>query len=264
MYKLVIITIALVITFAATLWADESVLDLQQNSYFFTTQKPVLYAQADDDLNQNWNEDIEDSDADQRKSTTKAVLMSLALPGLGEWYAGRKSRAAGFFLTEAAIWATYAFFKHKQGWLEDDYINFAIQHAGADTEGKSDHYFDMLAFYDNRDEYNKNSLVYSRDNPFFPETPDWDWQWESDDLRQQYRDIKNSSKSQGRNANFALGAALANRVISAIDAWWSVKTYNRRFSPFFGKFEVKFSPDFNDLVRGDTEFAVKLNFRHAF
>lgn len=263
MNRLVIITIAFVIAFSCSLQADERVLDLEQNSHFFTTQNLNIYAQSDDDLNQGFN-GFEDEDAGKRKSTTKAVLLSLAIPGMGEWYAGRKSRAVGFFLTEAGIWATYAFFKHKQGWLEDDYINFAIQHAQADPEGKDDHYFDMLGFYNNRDEYNKNSLVYSRENPYFPETSDWDWQWASDDLRQEYRDIKNSSKSQGRNANFVLGAALANRVVSAIDAWRSVKSYNRQFSPFFGKFQIELSPTFSEIVRGDTEFAIRLNFKHTF
>lgn len=263
MNRLVIITIAFVIAVSGTLRADESVLDPELNSYFFTAQNLDIYAQSDAELNQDMGS-FEDPDADRRKSATKAILLSLAVPGMGEWYAGRKSRAVGFFLAEASIWATYAFFKHKQGWLEDDYINFAIQHAQADPDGKDDHYFDMLGFYDNRDDYNKNSLVYNRDNPFFPETSDWDWQWESDDHRQEYRDIKNSSKSQGRNANFALGAALANRVISAIDAWHSVKSYNRQFSPFFGKFEIKLSPTFSDIVRGDTEFACKLNFKHSF
>jgi len=261
MIKNIFIIAVLIIISSACLFAGDEIVIPPADNYFFASGEPVVWAQADD-LNSDLN--AFDSDADKRKSSTKAILLSLAVPGLGEWYAGRKSRAVGFFLAEAGIWASYTLFKFKQSWLEDDYINFAIQHAGANPNDKSDHYFDMLGFYNSRDIYNKNSLVYSRENPFFPETPDWDWQWQSDELRNQYREIKNSSKAQNRNANFVLGVALANRVISAVDAWWSVKSYNRQYSPFFGKFEIQLSPSFSQLVRGENNLGVMLKFKHSF
>jgi hypothetical protein len=122
----------------------------------------------------------------------------------------------------------------------------------------------MVGFYDNRDEYNKISRVYTRTNPFFPETPEWDWQWESNELKAQFRDIKNDSRAQGRNANFTLGLALANRVISAVDAWWSAKSYNRRFSPLMSKFHLKLTPSIADIVIGNGSPGFMLNFKHEF
>jgi hypothetical protein len=122
----------------------------------------------------------------------------------------------------------------------------------------------MLGFYDNRDDYNKFSRVYNRSNPFFPETPEWDWQWSSSELRRQYRDIKNSSDAQGRNANFTLGAALANRVLSAVDAWWCVKKYNMRFSPLAGTIRIRLKPSPSDLMRGDSSPGLSVSYSRSF
>ncbi len=231
-------------------------------NHFFASQKLDIFAQSDD-LNETLI-GLDDEHAGERKSVSTAILLSLAVPGLGEAYVGRYSRAAGFFVAEAAIWSSFIYFKHKESWLEDDYINFAMQHAGIDTDDKTGHFFDMLAFYENRDEYNKNSLVYNRDNPFFPEVPEWDWQWSSLEKRLEYRDIKNSSKSQGRNANYSLGLALANRVISAIDAWWSAKSYNRQFSPILGKMHFRLTPSLMDVALGDDNPGFMITFKHKF
>jgi hypothetical protein len=245
----------------SALLAGGEKLEIGAQSYFFASQEPVLFAQ-NDDLNQN--PFALGDDAGDRKSVSKAMLLSLVLPGLGEMYTGRKSRAIGFFAAEAGIWSAFILFKHKQSWLKDDYINFAVSHAGIDPESKSNFFFDMLAFYDSRDDYNAISRAGSRDNPFFPEDPEYDWQWESNAMRQEYRDIKNSSEANKRNANFALGAALANRVISVVDAWWCAKSYNRQFSPFFSRVKLRISPSLGDLVRGDFSPGIALNYKYSF
>lgn len=259
--KIILYALIVVVLLTSALLAGEKRLEINTESYFFASQAPVYYAQ-NDDLNQNQFA-LEEDDSN-RKSVSKAMLMSLILPGLGEMYVGRKSRAIGFFAAEAGIWSAFILFKHKQSWLRDDYINFARSHAGIDPEGKSDFFYDMLAFYDNRDDYNAISRAGSRDNPFFPEIPEYDWQWESNEMRQEYRDIKNSSEANKRNSNFALGAALVNRVISVVDAWWCAKSYNRKFSPFFSRVKLRISPSLGDMVSGDFSPGIALNYKYSF
>lgn len=246
---------------AAPLFAQEERLDTGIETHFFASNDLIMYAQADD-LDQdlfNLNQD-----EGKRKSVAKAILLSLALPGLGEMYTGRKSRAIGFFTAEAGIWSAFILFKHKQHWLKDDYINYAASHAGITPAGKTDHFYDMLAFYNNRDDYNAISRASSRNNPFFPEVPEWDWQWESQEMRLQYRDIKNSSEANKRNANFALGAALVNRVISAVDAWWCAKSFNRQFSPFFSRIKLRLTPSISELICGNGSPGFMLNYKYSF
>ncbi|MBD3219187.1 MAG: hypothetical protein GF310_13005 [candidate division Zixibacteria bacterium] len=262
MKKLIISTLTLIMFLTSALYADDKTEVRDSNAYFFAPQEMNYFAQSDE-----FDDEIyafDDANAGKRKSVTTAVLLSLALPGLGEMYVGRTGRAAGFLTAEAGIWASFAYFKHKESWLEDDYINLAVQHAAVNPEGKDEFFYDMVGFYENRDEYNKISRVYTRSNPFFPETPNWDWQWNSDDLQERYRSIKNDSKSQGRNANFALGLALANRVISAVDAWWSAKSYNRQFSPLMSKVHIKLTPSIVDIVTGNGSPGFMLSYKHKF
>jgi hypothetical protein len=262
MKKIIAFTVILVMFMISGLAARDAGNVLENNNHFFASQDLQIYAQSGD-LNENPFA-FENEGAEGRKSVTKAVLFSLVLPGMGEMYVGRTTRAIGFFIAEAGIWTSYAYFKHRQSWLKDDYINFAVQHAGVDPEGKDDFFYDMLGFYDNRDDYNKVSRVYTRTNPFFPEVPEWDWQWDSSSERLEYRNIKNSSRAQGRNANFSLGFALANRVISAVDAWWSAKNYNRRFSPFYSNVHLKLTPSLIDVVRGKGSPGFMLSYKYTF
>ena len=250
-----------VLLLSPALFAGEERLEIGTQSYFFASQEPALFAQTDD-LNEN--PFALDDNAGDRKSVSKAMILSLVFPGLGEMYVGRKSRAIGFFAAEAGVWSAFILFKHKQSWLRDDYINFARSHAGIDPDGKSDFFYDMLAFYDKRDDYNAISRAGSRDNPFFPEVPEYDWQWESSEMRRQYRDIKNSSEANKRNANFALGAALANRVISVVDAWWCAKSHNRQFSPFFSRVKLRISPSLGEIVSGNISPGIALNYKYSF
>jgi len=261
MKKTILITFSIILLLTSGLSAEASKDVGTRTNYFFTAPDLTLFSQADD-LNQDIFS-MEEKSGD-RKSVSKAILLSIAIPGLGELYTGNTKRAVGFFMAEAGIWSTFILFKHKQSWLEDDYINYAVANAGIDSEGKSDFFYDMLGFYDSRDEYNKNSRVFSRSNEFFPETPDWDWQWQSVDMRQVYRDIKNDSKAQARNANFTLGLALANRVVSAVDAWWCAKNYNRQFSPFISNIKLRITPSLSDLVGGNTTPGFMLSYKHTF
>jgi hypothetical protein len=261
MKKLLFITIILNLLLTTGLFAEASKDIGVGNNYFFITQDLKLYAQADE-----LNEDLfsMNDNTGNRKSASKAILLSLAVPGLGELYAGNTKRAVGFFLAEAGVWSTFLLFKHKEQWLEDDYINYAISNAGINPDGKPEFFFDMVGFYDNRDEYNKNSRVYSRSNEFFPEIPEWDWQWQSPEMRHLYREIKNDSKAQARNANFVLGLALANRVVSAVDAWWCAKSYNRQFSPLISRIKLHVTPSLSDLARGNSTPGFMLSYRHTF
>lgn len=211
---------------------------------FFSAQTPSVFAQANDE----WGTSAPISGLGSRpegyKSPSRALLYSLLLPGLGEIYVGdSRNRAAIFLTSEVGIWASFFTFRQMGNWREDDYIEFATAYAGVDPEGKDDHFWDMVGFYENRDEYNKVSRVYTRENPFFPESPDWDWQWQSATQRARYRDIKNDSKTHFRNADWMLAVAGLNRAVSAFFAWRAAKGHNRRLVDEFGKIRFEAVPD---------------------
>ena len=156
-------------------------------------------------------------------SKTKAVLLSLILPGAGHYYIGETGRAEAFMGAEAVAWAGVFAFRTYGQWKEDDYIRYAEEHAGIDPTGKDDNFFKNLTFYGNRHEYNTSGRIIEPSAPYYPNTASYYWQWDSRDARAAYRAMRNSSKSAFRKTTFMIGVAVFNRIFSSIDAFRMAK-----------------------------------------
>ena len=175
-----------------------------------------------------------------RVSTLKAVGLSVLLPGSGHWYLGSRNRAKLFFGIEAAGWTSFAGFLWYSNLREKDYQNYAVVHAGADPTGKEEQFWRSLTFYENRDEYNKIGRVTNLANPFYPEIAFYNWQWDSPESMQQYREMRNSSKTAHRRAIFTLALLGVERLVAAADAYRLAKRINSKASS--GELEVYFEP----------------------
>jgi hypothetical protein len=179
------------------------------------------------------------------KSGTKAALLSLLLPGAGEIYGGSKTKGKIFIFSEASLWAGFFAFRTYGSWLKDDYKVYAASNARVDLDGKDDDFFDNLAFYDNRDQYNQFALLYNRgEKQPYPQDDVWNWEWDSRESREHYRDLKNRSKSAYRRALYMVGLSALNRIVSVVDAIKTVRAYNRKRSLEFSriKFDLKANP----------------------
>jgi len=179
------------------------------------------------------------------KSVTKAAFLSFLLPGAGEIYAGSQTRGKIFLSVEASFWAGFFGFRTYGSWLKRDYRNYAASRAGVNLAGKPDDFFDDLAFYDNRDEYNQFARLYHRDDVApYPENDFWNWEWDSPYSKSYYRDLKNRSKSAYRKALYMMGLSLVNRIVSVVDAMKAVRSYNRKKSLEISKvrFDFKLNP----------------------
>jgi hypothetical protein len=233
---------------------------LESNTAFFAHQSPTVLAQADDEWGVSPASPKAPDETAIYKSPSRAALYSFLLPGLGEIYVGgSRVKPACFIAAELGIWSTLIFYRKLGQWREDDYIQFATAYAGIDPSGKNDFFYDMVGYYGSRDDYNKISRVYTRTNPFFPETPSWDWQWHDEELQAEYRDMKNESKAAYRNAKFALAAAAVNRVVGMIFAWRSAKNHNRGVANEFSRLDLEVIPDHHA-----TSLSIKLEYTATF
>lgn len=164
----------------------------------------------------------------------KALLLSLLLPGAGEMSLGEHGRATGFFIAEGAIWTHFVWFQVAGHLRKDNYIDQAQRHAGVGVSSADDTYWKLVGQYETSsgtgpDAYEESLRREARDQ--FPGDPaaqdawvaerlpsgDRAWSWSSPDSRATYRETRESSRRAYDRSKYSIAAAIANRLLSAID-----------------------------------------------
>jgi len=168
------------------------------------------------------------NDVSGLKSPVKAVLLSLLLPGAGQSYIGAVAKSRVFYSAEAVAWVAYGGFKVWQHQKENEYKSWAVQHAGIDEAGKDDYFWQMMTYYDSRSAYEIYGRAGQPDRPSYPDVVGWDWQWDSETARAEYRELRNSAKGADRKATFTLGTMVLNRIVASLDAYRGAKLFNRK------------------------------------
>ena len=175
---------------------------------------------------------------DGSPSKSKALLLSTVLPGAGQYYAGRTTRAKVFFLAEAAIWTGFVVFQVQGHLRQDSYIEYAELTAGVDAEDKPEEFYRALGQYMRSDpgpsSYNEDirrearalypddrqaQERYLQENGYFGGDA---WEWQSAEDQAHYKSLRKKSLFSFEKATYMLGLAVANRVIAAMDAARSV------------------------------------------
>lgn len=188
----------------------------------------------------------------EKKSTSKAVLYSLLLPGLGQSYLGDTHQAKIFYGIEAVILTSFVVFVVQEDLREEEYQEYARAFAGV-TSDHSDDFYGILTSYDSSGDYEDEvksegrlALYPNVDtadlNEYFvrERVADYEaWIWESADHRRAYQDRRAASKSAERNAMYAVAAAVANRVASALFAYRSGVRANREGSTQTSAFSIE-------------------------
>ncbi|MFH2055889.1 MAG: DUF5683 domain-containing protein [bacterium] len=170
---------------------------------------------------------------ESRKSPWRALGSSLLIPGWGQHYIGSDLKSKVFFGAEVGFLGALAVFRHEGAWREDDYRLLAQLEAGADLTDKDERFYDVVGFYESREDYNKLGGVYNRGQEYYPDNSFYFWKWNSEAAQLRYRDLKNQSKTYYRNSDFVLGLLIANHVVSAVDAFFGAKRHNRRINSGF-------------------------------
>jgi hypothetical protein len=169
---------------------------------------------------------------DGERSTSKAVLYSFLLPGLGQYYLGERNRAWTFFLTEGAIWTSFAVFQAQGHIRRDGYQDYALAFAGISGGGHSDDFYREIGDFDSSEEYelfiksDGRSFTYPNsdyatieeyfiNNRFSDYEP---WSWKSTEDREHYYSLRWGSRLAFRRSLYSLAAALGNRIFSAVYA----------------------------------------------
>ena len=213
-----------------------------------------------------------------QKAPWKAFLLSAAVPGAGEIYAGAWKRAIVFFSMEAAIWGGFAYFDTRGEDTKSEYKDLAVQEAGATNSGSNKYFEDI---------YNHEwSGGYYPDEPWLNDGEEgsynnkiWDilyeqwlqpykngrdsvatiedtlncladyqdmaydstyaWNWAGTGRWSTYRSKHDRANELLKKATFTLGLVLVNHVVSCIDATKAAGQFNRKLASAMAALEEK-------------------------
>lgn len=162
----------------------------------------------------------------EERTTKKAVMFSIVLPGLGELYMGEKDDAIRTFILESGVILSYIGFNKYASILKDDYILYSHHNAGV-MMGMDEDYYNKVEWYSSRESY--NTYLREEARRFFPNNrekqleyieeneipPELDWEWEENKW-QKYRELRKGERRAYSNASYCIAAGIVNRIISAI------------------------------------------------
>lgn len=166
----------------------------------------------------------------ERQSETRSPLLaiglSLILPGMGEWYAGNLHTGRYFLAADGALWLTYGAVRLQGTWIRDDARTFAGSLAQADFAGKDEQFEVNIGNFNTTEDYNQAKLR-NREFDLLYSGSGFNWTWESEIHRLQYRALRIRSDEMFQTSRFVIGALVVNRIISAFSAWRSAANFNK-------------------------------------
>lgn len=231
--------------------------------------KVSLYEQAEFDSDDNSSRNVSKSGY---KSPSKAFLLSLALPGLGQYYYGSRIKPVAFLGVEAFAWlmrskwnsqgtdltAEFEQFNRDHwsqtvyeeylftvyGVMDDDSVNQQeASHHLPDT--RTQQYYEMTGKYDQFswgwDDAKLNGLTYANWDSTFPTAVVGGTTVPNSARRLLYETMRNDANKKFDKANKMLMMVFANHLISAVEAFLSTKKRNESnsFDPEFSRLKVE-------------------------
>ena len=163
-------------------------------------------------------------------------LQSFLFPGWGQTTLNNKKHARTFTFIELTLWATYlgsyTFSKHQKF----QYQSFAANHASVNTEYKNHDYWVDIGNYIDIDHHNEEHLRWRIFDELYTEKDSW--YWDSHRNMKKFENMRIKSDMLKKNCEYIIGAMTLNRILSAIDSLYllrSLKTKKIAFFPIIGE-----------------------------
>jgi len=156
------------------------------------------------------------SRSEERKDHRKGFLMSLIIPGLGQYYAGSSGYAKIFIAAELAFWGGYFYNNTIMEACRQDYYSQAALHAGVNPGKFGTSYLNAIGAYDSSYEYNMRQLQSSFQPRLY--TGEKEWEWDTEKSRLKYRNLRERELEYENNAKFFVAGIVLNHFLSALNA----------------------------------------------
>lgn len=164
---------------------------------------------------------VEAQDTEELPSPKAAFLRSLAVPGWGHYYTDNENWDRGKYhlAGEAVLVLSYFGLDARADYLENDFRTLALSKAGADLAGKPRGYLIAIGNFDDLAAYNDAQLRSRNWDAIYPETAEYQWSWESNDLRNQYRNTRERVDRNRSQLSTLLALMVTNRLVSGLSAF---------------------------------------------
>jgi hypothetical protein len=189
----------------------------------------------------------EEADSPEKKSPSRAFFSSLILPGTGEAYVGEKTQSKIFLGIEIVAWGLVIANMINVNMRQDDYKNFAVQHAFVVRNGKSDQFWIDIGKYNTIFKYNEQRIRERDIDAIYPENRFWFWSWDNTENRFFYDSKRIETREIEQNRLYFFAAIALNHLVSAINALRLANSYNRKLDELSLKFNIDYKPMYNQF-----------------
>ncbi|TRZ64509.1 hypothetical protein D4R20_02600 [bacterium] len=155
---------------------------------------------------------------ENKKSPGLAMILSLILPGAGQFYAGRMDVGKYFFASEAALWIGVGGVTLYGDALKNDARSYASVHSGFNKSGKTDDYFLNVSNYATIFEYNNEMLSRGSYDKIY-DVSQYYWAWDAENNRYTYDLQRRKSERVYNDRSIFYSLLIANRIVSGISAF---------------------------------------------
>ncbi|UCE65044.1 MAG: hypothetical protein JSU85_09180 [Candidatus Zixiibacteriota bacterium] len=212
---------------------------------------------------QGENETLGDIYEYKMKSPFKAFMMSLAVPGLGEYYVGQKIKAGSFFAADVILWTGYFIYRNKGKDKEEEYQQYADEHylwntyiQWWDSPAVPDSIkltyshsmpWDSTAnqpifnheYYENIGKYDQFQVGWDDIGTNFPPPPIPGGTSVISGHRAFYLNLRKKSNDYFTTASTVAMISIANHIISAFDAAIATKKFNKGAKQYSFNFKAR-------------------------
>lgn len=164
----------------------------------------------------------------QPKSVGTALLLSLVLPGSGQYYMGERSAAALFLSSEALIWVGLFANDAYHDQLVNDYQTYAVQHAQVDPQGKSKQYWTDIGKYDDIYAFNEQRARQRYFDAMYEENQRNYWSWDVHQNRITYDANRLHANEVAARVVYFQAALVLNHLASGLHALYLARVHNRK------------------------------------
>lgn len=163
-----------------------------------------------------------------QKSAGLAFLMSLALPGSGEFYMGRRGQTVMFLTSEILLWTGLTVNSMYADHLVDEYYTFATQHADVKRTGKDKQYWVDIGKYNSIYEFNEQRRRDRYFDAVYLDEEEYFWLWDSKENRLRYDGNRLRANEIASQDVYFFASIVLNHFISAINSLRLARKHNRQ------------------------------------